>query len=278
MATQRTFDEKMEILDHCMELEKSGGDILGYLWSQNYLTPRATWFNYQREWLGRKPYEFTDGKPTKKHERTEREVKHRKLTNEEKKRAVQIAIDGGDPRRYLGNELGLLDPQAAWWKIKNALKTADPDLYAKLPERLDYKKTGNFAKKDKGMPKQAEKPATVKVDGPIRIETEKPEEVTVSAGDAMKSMEAAADEFFGKCEEMGLMKSKPKITKPVNYDGFHVRGIEGEFGTYIYSETNTAKYIDYNSKEDDQLSMTIEHWRGFVGELKRAFAVLGVEL
>ena len=29
MATMRTFEEKMEILDHCMELEKTGGDILG---------------------------------------------------------------------------------------------------------------------------------------------------------------------------------------------------------------------------------------------------------
>ena len=131
------------------------------------------------------------------------------------------------------------------------------------------------------MPKQEKKPeqvATVKLSGPIVIDAEKPEDVTVSAGDAMKSMEAAVDEFFGKCEEMGLMKEEPKITKPLSYDGFHVRGIEGEFGTYIYSETNSAKYIDYDSKDDEQLSMTIEQWREFVRELKRAFAVLGVEL
>ena len=63
MSRLRTDEEKIAILEHCLELERTGGDILDYLWSQDYLTPRATWFNYQREWLGRKPYEFTDGKP-----------------------------------------------------------------------------------------------------------------------------------------------------------------------------------------------------------------------
>lgn len=274
MATQRTFDEKMKILDHCMELEKSGGDILGYLWSQNYLTPRATWFNYQREFLGRRPYEFTDGKPTKRKERTEREVKHRKLTNEEKKKAVQIAIDGGDPRRYLGNELGLLDPQAAWWKIKNALKTADPDLYAKLPERLDYKKTGNFAKNvDKGMPKQPEKPATVKVDGPIAIETEKPEEVTVSAGDAMKSMEEAADEFFGKCKEMGLMKKEPKV-RHLSRIRFNVTAVETEYGEFYRDKKFNC--IDWRNMEGDELSMKLDLWKKLAEELPEILMALGV--
>ena len=66
MAKQRTYEEKEAILQKCLELEATGGDILSYLWSQDYLTPRATWCNYQREWLGRKPYQYTDGKPKKK--------------------------------------------------------------------------------------------------------------------------------------------------------------------------------------------------------------------
>ena len=62
MATLRTYEEKAAIVEHCIELERTGGDILGYLWSKNYVSPRATWCNFQREWLGRKPYEYTDGK------------------------------------------------------------------------------------------------------------------------------------------------------------------------------------------------------------------------
>lgn len=275
MATQRTFEEKMQILDHCMELEKSGGDILGYLRSQNYLTPRATWFNYQREFLGRQPYEFTDGKPTKHKERTEREVKHRKLTNEEKKKAVQIAIDGGDPRKYLGNELGVLDPQSSWWKIKTALKTADPGLYAKLPERLDYKKTGNFAKKVEDIKKSIMDMPQVKVDGPIRIETEKPEEVTVSAGDAMKSMEEAAGEFFWKCEEMGLMKNIPKITEPVSYDGLEVSAVRHpDLGEFHYDRK--YKTIDWRTPEGDEVSLGPVWWQQMAEDLPKILRVLGV--
>jgi hypothetical protein len=33
MATLRTEEEKSAILAHCLELERTGGDILGYLWS-----------------------------------------------------------------------------------------------------------------------------------------------------------------------------------------------------------------------------------------------------
>ena len=55
MAKLRTEEEKEWILQRCLELEATGGDILGFLWSQDYLTPRATWCNFQREWLGRKP-------------------------------------------------------------------------------------------------------------------------------------------------------------------------------------------------------------------------------
>ena len=69
MAKHRTPEEISAIVDRCIELEKEGGDILGYLWTENYLTPRATWCNFQREWLHRKPYEYTDGKPKTRKER-----------------------------------------------------------------------------------------------------------------------------------------------------------------------------------------------------------------
>ena len=54
MASFRTEEELDEIVKHCVELEKSGGDIYAYLRSQNYVTPRATWLNLQRERLNRR--------------------------------------------------------------------------------------------------------------------------------------------------------------------------------------------------------------------------------
>lgn len=268
MATQRTFEEKMQILDRCMELEKTGGDILGYLWSQNYLTPRATWFNYQREFLGRRPYEFTDGKPRKQTERIVYAMRRKNLTKEEKQRAVQIAMDGGDPRKYLGNDLELADPNTAWYKIKVALKKSDPELYNQLPKRIGCK-----ANVDKGMPKQAEQVPTVKVDGPIVIETEKPEEVTVSAGDAMKSMEEAADEFFGKCEQMGLMRKEPKV-RHLSRIRFNVTAVETEYGEFYRDKKFNC--IDWRNLEGDELSMKLDLWKKLAEELPEILMALGV--
>lgn len=125
MAKQRTEEEKEAILVHCLELEATGGDILGYLWSQDYLTPRATWFNYQREWLGRKPYQYTDGKPRK----GENDMK---LTLENKKRAVEIAVSGASPMPFL-RSLGIKNASATWCLIKKGLQKADPETYARLP-------------------------------------------------------------------------------------------------------------------------------------------------
>lgn len=147
MAKQRTEEEKEAILVHCLELEETGGDILGYLWSQDYLTPRATWFNYQREWLGRKPYQYTDGKPKK----GENDMK---LTLENKKRAVEIAASGASPMPFL-RSLGIKNPSATWCLIKKGLQKADPETFAKLP--------ASFRK---------DAPELVaKVDGPVVLES-----------------------------------------------------------------------------------------------------------
>ena len=109
----------------------------------------------------------------------------------------------------------------------------------------------------------------VKLSGPIVIET--PE--------AMAGMKDAADTFFGKCEKMGLKLDDPKtaVTKPLKYDGFEVRAVSGVYGTYHYSNVRSA-YIDYETHDGDELSMTVEQWRGFLDELHRAALVLGVEL
>ena len=253
MAKLRTDEEKAAILEHCLELEASGGDILGYLWSQDYYTPRATWCNYQREWLGRKPYEYTDGKPRKKGRVVY--MKHAKVTLEQKKKAVEIALAGGDPLKYLKDH-GAGNAPAMWYTIKQNLSETDPEKFSQLP---DLRSKGNSRKEP---------------------EIEKAEEPTLA--DAMTGMKEATDDFFGKCEEMGLKmgkQEKPKITQPVNYDGMTVREVEGLFGRYRRTDIGSATYIDYESKDGaDELSMTVEHWKAFIVEIRNAGQILGVEL
>ena len=188
-----------------------------------------------------------------------------KITLEQKKKAVEIAISGGDPVEYL-KECGAANAPAAWYQIKKKLAEADPEKAEELEKARHNKANREYKarqKVDMGMPKQ--------------LQLEPGENYEVSVGEAMGNMKDAADEFFGKCEEAGLMENRGPITKPMGYEGFTVRAVQGSFGRYSYSETRTA-YIDYENNDGDELSMTLEQWRAFLDELHRAAQLLGVEL
>lgn len=284
MAKLRTFEEKAAIVQHCVELENAGGDILGYLWSEDYLTPRATWFNMQREWLHRKPYEFTDGKP-KKGEKSMQ--KRRQMTDAERAEAVRIAMDGIDPRPYL-ESLGYADPQTVWNYIKKHYRETAPEVYAQIPKRIGTKRPRTEAP-------AAEVP-TVKVDGGIRIETpeanriqvaETPEiidgvtkEITVHEADIFDAPEGMVPRHMLKHPvKVNIVKDKPNITKPVNYDGMIVREVEGEFARYRRTDVNGNTFIDVEFPDGcDTISFTVGQWGDFRKEHNKAALILGVEL
>ena len=173
-----------------------------------------------------------------------------KIPVEAKKAAIQAALDGKDPYEPLAPYTS--NPKSMWTYIKSVMKKKDPDLYARLPDLRDRKK----------------------------IET--PEG---TLAEAMEGMKDAADEFFGKCEDMGLSLGKdeapeePKITKPVVFDNMTIREVEGGFGRYRRSDVHDSTYIDFEYTDGcDTISLTVEQWRGFRKELERAAAILGVEL
>lgn len=246
MAAQRSTDERMRIARECLKIERAGGDVLAYLISENYYTPRATWINLQREFLRRKPHEYTDGKP-KKGEM----MNNMALTNEQRLKAAQIAIDGGDPRPYL-EECGLMAPDKTWWYLKQWLKKNYPEMADKVPKKLgtadDYQKV----KPDKGMPK--EKTPTVKIDGALKIETPEANRVRV----------------------VEVPEKQPKITKPLMHSGKKAIGWEGDFGTYIYDRRHG--YIDYEGNDGDEISLTVEGWKNWLIEVRDVAQLLGVEL
>lgn len=256
----------MAIAEHCVKLEKEGGDILKYLWEQNYLTPRATWYNIQREYLGRKRYEYTEGKPNEKR----RKYMRAKVSDEDKKKAIQVAIDGGDPREFLAG-FGVSDPKTMWWKIKWACRDEDPELYAKIPERLPrsnaWKNHSDIFGEKKGEKKvenvlgkpkdEFEKMTTVKVDGGLRIETPEANRVEVV--------------------ETPEKTKKPKITAPVSYDGFEVTAIrDGSLGEFYYDRKYES--IDWRTVGGDEVSMGPVFWRELYEKLPRIMGVLGVDL
>ena len=192
-----------------------------------------------------------------------KQVKRKTVTLEQKKKAVDIALAGGNPLTFLA-ECGSANPTNMWWTIKQNLKEVDPEKYEKLPKRLN---TGE--KTVPGIPIDLiEAPAM-----PQKVET--PEEPEVTLADAMKGMKDAADEFFGS---LALEKAK-KDAAPVKYDNMTIREVEGVFGRYRRSDVNDITYIDFECDDGlDVLSLTVNQWIQFRKEQEKAFAILGVIL
>lgn len=59
----------------------------------------------------------------------------KKLTLDNKKHAVKIAMDGGNPLEYI-RMCGISNAADCWSKIKADLKEKDPEAWEKLPKRL----------------------------------------------------------------------------------------------------------------------------------------------
>lgn len=114
----------------------------------------------------------------------------RKLTLEQKKKAVQISIDGGDPIEFL-RECGCDAPDKTWWYIKNKLKDSNPELYAKIPD--GRKRNGkNFTK------------AKIKADSGT---------VTAAPGAGDEEYNPVIDEILQDVKDAEKPKGEPPIIK-----------------------------------------------------------------
>ena len=192
-----------------------------------------------------------------------------KLTLDDKKHAVKIALDGGNPLEYI-RMCGVKNAAESWMKIKNDLKQKDPATWEMLPKRLPNVKKEETALVPEVVPEEMVKPVVIDTpDGPKEITAEKinqmtPEEVNQANAAMMK--------------QLIERKKEMDAGKPMLYYGFGVNGVEGEFGRYYHDRTSLGDYIDYESKDGDELSMTVNQWREFLKELHRAAEALGVEL
>lgn len=140
----------------------------------------------------------------------------KKLTREEKEKAVELAIDGKDPIGYL-KECGCKNPWASWAYIKNTLKKSKPELYAKLPsddDRLDEEVSyGAQAAPAADPPVPADDPeAADPLDGfeavPVNQLKAPEADLTIKAED----LQAAEDPAVARMEQFATMEQK--LEKP----------------------------------------------------------------
>lgn len=191
-----------------------------------------------------------------------------KISPEQKRKAIEIALEGGDPKPFL-KECGSKNPDNLWYWMKNKLKIEEPETYEMLAKG--------------GRPK------------PIAGgEWEKMETPEGSLAGAMAGMKDATDEFFGKCKDMGLKLEKPEIDlkiksedlaktdypDPVIMDPpfeYKVTGIETAVGDFQYSRR--YGYLDWTPDGvSDTVSLKVEEWKELMRLLPLIAKELGVEL
>ena len=173
-------------------------------------------------------------------------MKQGRKVSEKSMKAVQIALEGGDPQKYL-EECWNKNPSAAWYAIKQQVKENDPETYDRLPKIVRHKKED------------------------------------ISAAEAMQNCQDAADDFFGKCADMGLKVEIPERTFPLPplelpAIEYKVTGIDTEMGNFQYYRKN--QYMDWTpvSCPTELVSMNIDEWKQLIRDLPAIMKILGVEL
>lgn len=258
--------DRQLLAEECLRIEKRGGNVRDFLRSKGCISPWGTWFRLQKEELGRKSSQITEGKGDGR-------KMNSKLTYADRKEAVRIALEGGNPLEFLKSK-GISSTVSVWGNIKNEVKKNDPETWEKLPKRLPRKPNQNtILINPRKIAKKPMKSPEVPEAAPVKAETP---EMPVQLNPLYV---AALEEELPFDEPNEPNEATPAITKPLMFDGLACREVEGKFGRYRYNCSRGVEYIDMENKDGlDVLSLTKDEWREFFDEVKRAGLVLGVEL
>ena len=235
--------DRRQLVKECVEIEKLGGSVREFLACRGFISPWGTWFRLQREELGRDRYHITDGKGGKD---------MRKLTLEDKKKAVEIALAGGNPLKFL-KEAGAGNPSASWNYIKKILKEKDPEAYDRLTQE-----TEEIPAADKGV--------TVTLVGQDAVNS------YYSDGSVAKRTDVTIrQEDLEKIEPVGST-----IAKPVNYDGFDVMAVKSPETGFRFEHDPRLGLMTWRTIEGDEVTKTPEEWHRMAEELPKVLQIFGI--
>lgn len=179
-----------------------------------------------------------------------------KITKEMREEAVRIALKGGNYLKYL-RECGSGNPSAHWALIKKKMMKNDPETYEKLAKLTVRKKLVET-------PEGEFTPATVKIDGPIRIETPEKKKVEVI-----------------EIPERGWPNDGQKPGDRLHVIAttmmYKTTGISTPIGDWQYFKKNG--YLDWTPLDGNgTVSLNLEEWKELMKLFPEVLKVLGVEL
>lgn len=219
---KRTDEERAEIARRCRDIEKGGGDVLGYIKSLGYISPRATWYNLQKEFLGRDVNHLTEGHPT---EDKRQKTRHQMLIE-----IMDVIDQDGDPLAYLA-DIGYVNPGSAWSSLKKWAKEKGLD-EGKLPDNLI-----TYYKEQRARKRAAERAAVKAAEAEARAaakaakKTEKPEKADKpeerTEGRMTTQEEAAAEIARQEVRKYQIMVDGQRVARevPMELVGTFISGI-----------------------------------------------------
>ena len=197
-----------------------------------------------------------------KTERTDKEMKQHKLTQEQKKQAVQIAIQGGDPLEYL-KKSGAKNPSAAWWYIRKTLAEADPVTYSKLIDALVAHKPENEVEK-------GPEPRKAIVETTRQLP---PEARTINEENAAEAAERAAEATLTAVCHIDDKTMNRVLGKKLEYK---VIGIETKQGKFQYDHaSDQMRWMPAGTTV--VVMMQAEDWKKLAEDLPKIMKTIGAD-
>jgi len=189
--------------------------------------------------------------------------KMKKLTEDQKKKAIEIALAGTSPIPYLENDCGILNGSVCWKNVRNRLKDNDPKTWEKL----------NAMSPRRGRKHQTAEPATVKMSGALKIVTDEPEKVEVKKPET-DGARAARLAIIDRVNAMHM--NEDWTSEPVEIMGYPIRAVERKpLGLFFYDSKHHK--IDWTTPEGDEISLSPTWWWDLAETIPEVFAILGVD-
>ena len=207
-----------------------------------------------------------------------------KMTPENKEKAIEIAIAGGDYIKHL-KECGAANPHASWSYIKQQLAREDPAKYDELMEALEKRKPEVIItqklpidKKGRVITKGQILPVGEGQRQRIDLSEHQPEP-TVNYMDEIHEYDVA--------EHPEKRPEEKPITKALVYDGLTVTAVSRyNFGIHLTGQNGEKIAVTWPVKKEDDMALfmkqitelKVEDWKKFMEIMPKAMRILGVNI
>ena len=239
MAELRTPEQKKQIVENCIDIEMAGGSVLDYLAAEGYVTPKATWVNLQKKYLGRKDDRITDGQETGVKKKGKRpQIRAEALKQDEFD--YQIAMERADEERKAASA-----PEAVLFGGK------------------EYEKAPVVTCCARSTREGVEVPDEL----PDDLTEEAPQETPEEAQEANEEPQEAQEEDLEICAAVAKTETPDLIALKLK---------SGSGYWEMISEENMIQFWAHREGGFTAIRLSVEDWRKVIGEFPQVCRMMGI--